>query len=130
VTILNDGVLSSGKDINITYEQQDPFSFQTRSLLGSRFDYKLNDDLDVGATFLYYNERPLISRNLIGSEPARNIQYGVDLNYRKESRLLTKMVDLLPFIQTKEPSSVSVSAEFAQLLPGTSNIVDGDTGLA
>ena len=126
VTILNDGVLSSGKDINITYEQQDPFSFQTRSLLGSRFDYKINDELDVGATFLYYNERPLISRNLIGSEPARNIQYGVDMNFTKESRVLTKIVDALPFIQTKEPSSISVSAEFAQLLPGTSNIVDGD----
>ena len=125
VTILNEGVLSSGKDINVTYEQQDPFAFQTRSLLGSRFDYKINDDFNVGATLLYYNERPLISRNLIGTEPARNVQYGFDLNYRKDSRILTKMVDALPFIQTKETSSISVSTEFAQLLPGTSNIVQG-----
>jgi cell surface protein SprA len=126
VTILNDGILSSGKDINVTYEQQDPFAFQTRSLLGSRFDYKINDDFNAGATFLYYNERPLISRNLIGSEPARNVQYGFDLNYRKDSRVLTKMVDALPFLQTKETSSISLSTEFAQLIPGTSNIVDGE----
>lgn len=125
VTILNDGVLSSGKDISVTYEQQDMFSFQTRSLLGSRFDYSVNEDFNIGATALYYNERPLISRNLIGTEPARNFQYGVDLNYKKDSRILTKVVDALPFIQTKETSSITVSTEFAQLLPGTSNIVQG-----
>jgi cell surface protein SprA len=126
VTILNEGILTSGKDIDINYEQQDVFALQTRSLLGSRFDYKLNDDINIGSTFLYYNERPIVSRNLIGTEPARNIQYGLDFNMRKESRLLTKMVDALPFLQTKEASTVTLNAEFAQLLPGTSNIVDGD----
>lgn len=126
VTILNEGILSSGKDINITYEQQDPFAFQTRSLLGTRFDYRLSEDINIGSTVLYYNERPLISRNLIGTEPARNLQYGLDLNVKKNSRFLTKMVDALPFIQTKEISTVNLNAEFAQLLPGTSNIVQGE----
>lgn len=126
VTILNEGILSSGKDIDIQYEQQDPFAFQTRSLLGTRFDYKLSDDINLGATFLYYNERPLISRNLIGSEPAQNIQYGLDFNMKKDSRILTKLVDALPFLQTKEKSTISINAEFAQLLPGTSNVIDGE----
>jgi len=126
VTILNEGVLSSGKNITINYEQQDPFAFQTRSLLGTRLDYKLSDEVNIGSTLLYYNERPLISRNLIGTEPARNLQYGLDLNVRKDSRVLTKMVDALPFLQTKETSTVNFNAEFAQLLPGTSNIVNGD----
>ena len=125
VTILNEGILSSGKDLDITYEQQDPFAFQTRSLLGTRLDYKLSDDVNIGATFLYYNERPLITRNLIGNEPARNIQYGLDLNMKKNSRILTKMVDALPFLQTKEVSTVTINAEFAQLLPGTSNKIHG-----
>jgi cell surface protein SprA len=126
VTILNEGILSSGKNISITYEQQDPFAFQTRSLLGTRFDYKLSDDINLGSTLLYYNERPLISRNLIGTEPARNLQYGVDLNLRKDSRILTKLVDALPFLQTKETSTINLNAEFAQLVPGTSNIVQGE----
>lgn len=125
VTILNDAILNSGKNITVDYEQSDPFAFQTRSLLGTRFDYKLNDDVNFGSTILYYNERPLISRNLIGTEPARNLQYGLDFNIRKDSRLLTKIIDAIPGIQTKEKSSFNWSAEFAQLLPGTSNIVDG-----
>ncbi len=126
VTILNEGILSSGKSISITYEQQDPFAFQTRSLLGTRLDYKLSDDINLGSTVLYYNERPLISRNLIGTEPARNLMYGFDINMKKNSRVLTKMVDALPFLQTKEPSSITFNAEFAQLLPGTSNVVQGE----
>jgi cell surface protein SprA len=125
VTILNEGILSSGQNISITYEQQDPFSFQTRSLLGTRLDYKLTDDINLGSTFLYYDERPLISRNLIGNEPARNMMYGFDVNAKKNSRVLTKMVDALPFIQTKEASTVTFNAEFAQLRPGTSNLVQG-----
>lgn len=126
VTILNESVLSSGKNISIQYEQSDPFAFQTRSLLGTRFDYKLNDDVNFGSTFLYYNERPLISRNQIGTEPARNMQYGFDFNVRKDSRLLTKLVDAIPILQTKEQSSINFTGEFAQLLPGTSNIIDGE----
>lgn len=125
VTILDESILNSGKNISIQYEQSDPFAFQTRSLLGTRLDYKLNEDVNFGSTFLYYNERPLISRNVIGSEPARNMQYGVDFNVKKNSRLLTKMVDALPIIQTKEQSTFNMSGEFAQLIPGTSNIVNG-----
>lgn len=124
VTILNDAILNSGKNITVDYEQSDPFAFQTRTLLGTRFDYKLNDEVNFGSTLLFYNERPLISRNAIGTEPARNVQYGFDVNVRKDSRLLTKWIDAIPGIQTKELSSFSVNAEFAQLLPGTSNIVD------
>jgi cell surface protein SprA len=126
VTILSDAILSSGKNISVQFEQADPFAFQTRSLLGTRFDYQLNDDISLGSTLLYYNERPLITRNAIGTEPARNLQYGFDFNVRKNSRLLTKIIDALPGVQTKELSSINWSGEFAQLLPGTSNIVDGE----
>jgi cell surface protein SprA len=126
VTFLNESILSAGKPISIQYEQSDPFAFQTRSLLGTRFDYKLSDEVNFGSTFLYYNERPLISRNQIGTEPARNVQYGFDFNINKSSRLLTKIVDAIPILQTKEQSSINVTGEFAQILPGTSNIIDGE----
>ena len=90
------------------------------------FDYHLNDDVNLGGTFLYYNERPLVSRNQIGTEPARNLQYGLDFNINKKSRMLTKIVDAIPFLQTKEQSTINFNGEFAQLLPGTSNVVDGE----
>ena len=129
VIIIDEGILISGKQINISYEKADLFNFQTKSLLGTRLDYRFNDEINLGATLLYLNERPLISRVSVGSEPTRNLKWGLDFNYRKESRFLTKMVDALPFIQTKEPSNVTFNAEFAQLVPGTSNR-NGGEGLA
>lgn len=126
VTILDESILNSGKNISIQYEQSDPFAFQTRTLIGSRFDYRLSEEMNFGSTVLYYNERPLISRNLIGTEPARNLMYGFDFNINKSSRMLTKLVDAIPILQTKEPSSINFSGEFAQLLPGTSNVIDGE----
>ncbi len=126
VNIINEGVLLSGKSLSISYEKADLFNFQSRTLLGTRLDYKLSEDINLGATLLHLNERPLISRNSVGNEPIRNTKYGFDINFRKESRFLTKMLDKLPLISTKEPSSVTFNAEFAQLIPGTSNIVDGE----
>jgi len=126
VTIINEGVINSGNRLKITYEKADLFNFQSRTLLGTRMDYKINDDVNFGGTILYLNERPLISRISIGDEPTRNMKYGFDVNIHKDSRLLTRMVDALPFLQTKEKSSVNLSGEFAQIVPGTSNIVDGE----
>ena len=126
VNILNEGVLSSGKEIRITYEKADLFNFQQRSLFGTRLDYKVNDNINFGATVLHLNERPVITRPTIGDEPTKNTKYGFDVNFQKDSRFLTRMVDALPLIQTKEPSTVTLNAEFAQLIPGTSNVINGD----
>ncbi len=126
VRIINEGILSSGKQIDIAYEKADLFNFQTRWLTGARFDYKVSDKVNFGATILHLNERPGgISRFSVGNEPTKNTKYGFDVNVTDESRFLTKMVDAVPFITTKEKSIVTFSGEFAQILPGTSNIVDG-----
>ncbi|MFA0962389.1 cell surface protein SprA [Roseivirga sp. BDSF3-8] len=125
VRILNEGVLASGKQIRVTYEKADLFNFQARWLLGTRADYRINEKFNIGATLLHLNERPLISRVNIGDEPTQNTKWGLDVNYQEESRFLTKMVDALPLIETKAPSTVTFSGEFAQLIPGTSNEVQG-----
>lgn len=126
VNIINESILQSGKRITISFEKADLVSFQTRSLLGTRLDYMVNEKLNVGGTFLYLNERPNITRIATGSETLRNSMWGLDANYNDESRWLTKLADALPFTNTKEKSIVQFSGEFAQLLPGTSNRVNGE----
>lgn len=126
VQILNESIINSGKSIKVTYEKADLFNFQSRTLLGAHFEYRFNKDFNVGATVLHHFERPLYSRPSIGNEPPKNTKYGFDVNYRTESRFLTKLVDAIPLIQTKEISRITFSGEFAQLIPGTSNIVDGE----
>lgn len=126
VSIINQSVLNSGKQIQIQYEKADLFNFQSRSLLGARLDYVVNKNLNIGGTMLYLNERPLVSRISIGDETTRNLKYGLDFNYREESNFLTKMVDALPLISTREPSVINFSGEIAEIKPGTSNKVNGE----
>ncbi len=126
VVIINEGILSSGKRISISFEKADLVSFQTRSLLGTRFDYLFNDKFNIGGTFLYLNERPNITRISTGSETIKNSLWGLDVNYSDESRWLTKLADVLPFTDTKEKSLITFNGEFAQLIPGTSNKVNGE----
>ncbi len=127
VRIINEGILSSGKTINISYEKADLFNFQSRWLYGTRLDYRFNENFNIGGTLLHLNERPGgITRYKIGDEPTSNTKYGFDINYQTEANFLTKMIDFIPLISTKEVSSLRFNAEFAQMVPGTSNIVDGE----
>lgn len=126
LVIINDAILQSGKQINVSFEKADLVSFQTRSLLGTRLDYLASKKLNIGGTFLYLNERPNITRIATGNETLRNSLWGLDVNFNDESRFLTKLADALPFTDTKEKSLVQFNAEFAHLIPGTSNTVNGD----
>jgi cell surface protein SprA len=126
VNIINPSILNSGKKIRVTFEKADLFNFQSRTLIGTRLDYIFSDKINFGATLLNLNERPQLTRVAIGNEPVSNTMWGLDMNYSNESRLLTKMVDALPFIDTKAPSTITFSGELAQLLPGTSNKIGGE----
>lgn len=125
VTIINPSILNSGKKIRVTFEKADLFNFQARNLLGTRLDYVLNDQTNFGFTLMHLNERPQLSRVSIGNEPVSNTVWGLDWNYSADSRFLTRMVDALPFIDTKAPSKITFRGEFAQLIPGTTNEVEG-----
>lgn len=118
VRILNEGLLASNQDIKISIESNSVFGFQSKSLIGSRFNYRFSQKLNVGGTWMRMMERPTTPKIDFGSEPYKNNIVGFDIQYRTEFPLLTKLVDLLPVISTKEKSMFSFSGEFAHLIPG------------
>ena len=117
VTILNSGILESGAVIDVSSENTSMFNVQQKTVVGTRVDYAVNKDLLLGATVMHLWERPLTPKVNIGDEPLLNTIVGFDGAYKTESRWLTKMVDYLPFIETKEISTITVSGEYAQLFP-------------
>lgn len=129
VKITNQAVLSSSKEIIIQFERADLFSMNTRTLAGVDLEYRLSKDVRFTGTLMHFNERPLLSRVAIGSEPVRNTVFGGTVDYQGDSRLLTKLVDKLPGVSTKEESSVDIKAEFAGLIPGSPRLV-GTNGVA
>lgn len=129
VKILNSSLLESGAPIKISMENQAMFSMQKKTMLGTHLDYRFNDDFNVGATVMHLYEKPLTQKVSMGEDPIANTVWGMNTSYRTESRWLTRMVDKLPFIETKAPSSISVDAEVAQLIPGHAKAV-GKSGAA
>lgn len=129
VRIINEGILNSGTPINVSMENNTLFNIQTKRLMGSRIEHAFNPNFLVGGTILNLRERPLTQKVSYGNDPINNTIWGVDLNYQTESRFLTKMVDAIPLINTKEQSVISVNAEFAHFLPGHSRAI-GSGGTA
>ena len=127
VKILNSGLLESGTPIQISLESHSLFSIQNKTLMGSHLDYKVNDKLNLGATIMNLTEKPLTQKVNMGDEPISNTIWGADAMYRNAAPIITKLVDLLPFISTKAPSNVTFSGEFAQLIPGHPKVI-GETG--
>jgi cell surface protein SprA len=133
IRILNQALLSSGQPISVNIENNELFGVQQKSLFGTRFDYQVNDKLALGGTIMHLTEQPITQNEVIGQESISNTMYGFDVNYNSQSRFLTRLVDKLPFITTKVPSSISFSGEFAQLLPGnpsTLNFAGSKNGTA
>jgi cell surface protein SprA len=119
IRIINQALLSSGQPITVNIENNELFGVQQKSLFGSRFDYQVNDKLALGATVMHLTEQPITQNEVVGQESISNTMYGFDVNYNSNSRLLTRLVNKIPFITTKVPSSIAFNGEFAQLLPGS-----------
>jgi len=130
VRILNEGVLASGKDITIQYERADLFSVQQRNIMGLDAEYILNKDIKFSGTLLHLNERPIITRVTTGLEPVRNTMIGATASIQKESGFLTRMIDAIPGLDTKEKSTITFRGEYAQLIPGENNVIKRNGGEA
>ncbi|QDK82742.1 cell surface protein SprA [Spirosoma sp. KCTC 42546] len=119
--IINESVTNSGREIRISYEQPDLFQNQIRTLIGTHLDYAVNKDVSIGLTAMHMKETPagFLTRVALGNEPVNNTILGVNANIRKDAPGLTRFLDALPGVQTKEMSTVQFNGEVAQLFPGT-----------
>lgn len=124
VKIINQSIINSGSVIKVQLESNSLFSIQQKTLMGTRAEYRFNKDFNLGGTIMYLRERPLTPKVNIGDEPIRNAIWGLDGNYSTDSRLLTQLVDKIPFIETKEKSTLSLKGEFAQILPGHPQVLN------
>ncbi len=128
VRFLNEGLMNSGQEIRVRYERPDLFQNQIRRLIGTRLDYKLSPDVSLGMTAMNMKETPagFLTRVAIGNEPVNNTILGFDATIRKDSRFLTRLLDGLPLIQTKELSNIAFQGEVAQLFPGVAPRVNNN----
>lgn len=120
ITILNERYLRKGQEIRIEYENNQLIQIGKKSFTGLRAEYQFTDNISLGSTYFKLKERPLQDKIRIGDEPVNNSVIGLDADAYFDAPWLTRMIDKIPLLQTKEQSSLSFSGEFAHLRPGIS----------
>ena len=120
ITILSEQYLASGQDIRVEYENNQLNVIGQKNFTGLRAEYEVNDDISIGGTYFRLKEQPLSDKIRIGNESISNTVLGMDANAEFETPWITRFIDKIPLLQTKEESRISFSGEFAQLRPGVS----------
>jgi cell surface protein SprA len=117
VTITNQSIIDSGQSINVSLENQSTYSTQRKTLLGLDLQYEFNKHLNIGATMLHFSEKALTEKVNIGDEVVNNSMLGFNLSYNNEFMWLTNLLNKVPTINATSPSKLSLTAEYAKLIP-------------
>lgn len=121
ITLRNPRALLPQANLQIEYEQQDMLSISTRTLAGLRGDLQLyksrNFETIFGFTLMHYDQSVVIDKVRLGDEPVSNTMFGFDGRMNWNTPWLTKALDMLPFYDTKAPSSIALKGEWAMMLP-------------
>ena len=117
VTITNQSIIDSGQSVSVKLENQSMFSTQRKTLLGLDLNYQFNKDFNIGATIMHFSEKALTEKVNIGDEIVNNTIWGLNLSYNTEFMWLTNLLNKIPTVNATQPSTLNVTAEFAQLVP-------------
>ncbi|MDE2731391.1 MAG: cell surface protein SprA [Bacteroidota bacterium] len=118
VTITNPAHLAGGRQIDIEWEENALLTLQKKTLLGARLDYSAGTRFTAGGTVMRMSQKSITDKFRVGDEPISNMVWGLDGKVHLEPRWLTRAIDAVPLLQTKEASRIVITGEFAQLRPG------------
>ena len=121
VTILNQSIIDAGTSVNVSLESNTDYAQERKTMFGLNWEYDISKNFQLSGTFQHLSEQPLTNKVNMGSEPLNNTIWGLNINWKKESQWLTNMLDKIPLLHLTQPSSISFSGEFAQLIAGQSH---------
>ena len=118
VTILNQSIIDAGTSVNVSLESNTDYGQTRKTMFGVNWEYDFSKNFQMSGTLQHLSEQVLTTKVSMGSEPLKNTLWGVNLNWKKESQWLTNVLDKIPFLHLTQPSQISFTSEFAQLLAG------------
>ncbi|MDD2960823.1 MAG: cell surface protein SprA [Muribaculaceae bacterium] len=117
VTIINQSIIDAGTSVSVSLENQSMFSTQRKTLLGLDLNYAFNKNFNIGATVMHFSEKSITEKVGIGQESINNTIWGLNLSYNSSFMWATNLLNKIPTVNATAPSTISLNAEFAQLIP-------------
>ena len=121
VTIINQSIIDAGTSVNVSLESNTDYAQERKTMFGLNWEYDFSKNFQLSGTLQHLSEQALTNKVNMGSEPLNNTIWGLNINWKKESQWLTNMLDKLPLLHLTQPSSISFTGEFAQLIAGQSH---------
>jgi cell surface protein SprA len=121
VRLTREEALVPDAKVEIDYEKQDLFTFASKTLVGARGEVDLGENSYFGFTFMSLNQKTLSDKVRIGEEPISNSMFGIDAKTTLDLPVITDALNTLPFIATKEKSSLTIQGEAAMVMPEQSS---------
>jgi len=121
VTILNQSIIDAGTNVSVSLEDNTSYGMQRKTMLGLNWQYDFTKNFSLGGTVMHLNEQALTTKVTMGDEPLNNTIWGLNMNWKQESQWLTNMLDRLPLLHVTQPSQITFSGEFAQLIAGNAS---------
>ena len=121
VTILNQSIIDAGTTVNVSLESNTDYAQERKTMFGMNWEYDFSKSFQLSGTIQHLSEQALTTKVNMGNEPLNNTIWGLNLKWDKESQWLTNMLDKIPFLHLTQPSRISLTGEFAQLIAGQSH---------
>jgi cell surface protein SprA len=126
LTLLVEEATDPNANLEISYESQQLFTVDKKTLMGARAEYTLFEEGSnrsfIGATLLYLNQKTIDQRVRVGKGPMRNLVWDVNTALQFEPKFLTPVLDKLPLLNVNKPSSISFEGEVAQIIPNPNTL--------
>jgi hypothetical protein len=102
--------------IEITYEYSSMFSETSKTLAGTRAEFVLGEDSNLGFTYLgEWSSKPKFGEiPTIDNPPTTQNILDSNLKLYYHPKFMTNAVNLLPLVKTEYPSTLSIESEFAK----------------
>ena len=118
IQILDRSTVGEDQQIDVTYKRAGGFGTASKTLLGMAAFYQPTDSkFDFSTSWLYERKGSPDRRPRLGSEPTQMAVGEIASRYSFESMLLTRALDKLPFLETRQPSRISLDGGLGVSFP-------------
>lgn len=109
--------LTPDSKLKIDYQYKPLGGVGSSTLAGMSTASKFGENARLGTTILYESRATSGDRARLGEEPTRAIVGGFTAGYQHESRILTDIANWLPYVDTDQPSTITLDGEIAGSMP-------------
>jgi len=116
IELISERALDPNKEITVNFECEPLFELESKLLLGARAEYPLKNFSEGsvwGLTALYKNQSVSTENPRLGGEPFSGLLLGTNLRLIDSSQIMDRIINAVPFIDSKEKSRWSFEGEFA-----------------